>query len=91
MYTFIRIYYLSCILCNSVSLYGIQVLYQVVLDRAWKDLKIDLVLRKNQGTTNHTVQRKYRLSKDTGMPMSINYGTEKSFAHIEINLPVQLQ
>ena len=52
MYTFIRIYYLSCIPCTS-----------------------------------YTLQRKYRLSQDTGMPISPNYGTEKSFAHIEIYLP----
>ena len=44
----------------------------------------------NQRTTNYTLQRKYRLSQDTGMPISPNYGTEKSFAHIEIYLPVQL-
>ena len=59
MYTFIRIYYLSCITCTSVSF-------------------------------NYTLQRKYRLSQDTGMPISPNYGTEKSFAHIEIYLPMQL-
>ena len=43
-----------------------------------------------QRTTNYTLQRKYRLSQDTGMPISPNYGTEKSFAHMEIYLPLQL-
>ena len=55
MYTFIRIQYLSCIPCRSVSLY--------------------------------TLQRKYRLSQDTGMPISPNYGTEKIFTHIDFYLP----
>ena len=37
--------------------------------------------------TLYVIQRKYRLSQDTGMPISPNYGTEKSFTHIEIYLP----
>ena len=40
---------------------------------------------------NYILQRKYILSQDTGMPISLNYGTEKSFAHIEIYLPMQLE
>ena len=55
-----RIYYLPCIHCTSVSL-------------------------------NYTLQRKYRLPQDTGMPILPNYGTEKSFAHIEIYLLMQLE
>lgn len=41
--------------------------------------------------TNYILQRKYILSQDTGMPISLNYGTKKSFAHIEIYLPMQLE
>ena len=42
-------------------------------------------------TSNYTIQRKSRLPQDTGMPILPNYGTEKSFAHMEIYLLMQLE